>query len=42
MWQGRIRGQFSHHRGHLETVDPQEKEQNDGNEGMDDVVRARG
>ena len=27
---------------HLETVDPQENKQNDGNEGMDDVVRTKG
>ena len=40
--QGRSRGQFSDHRDYLQTVDPQEKEQNDGNEGMNDVVRARG
>ena len=42
MWQGHSLGKFSHHRGHLETVDHQEMEQNDGNGGMDDVKRARG
>ena len=42
MWQGHSQGQFSHHRGHLEIVYPQEKEKNDDNEGIDDFVGARG
>ena len=41
VWQGHTRGQFSKQRCHFEAVDPQEKEQNHGNEGMDDTVRAR-